>query len=346
MLAQQTVAAVAMDTLSADEWFATVRRADPFRTLPRSLFDATLDMLAGKYPSDAFAQFRPRLIWDRDSSLITPRPGAQHLAVTSGGTIPDRGSFSVMLPEGKEQAGSRRVGKLDEEMVYESRVNDIITLGATSWRIQQITHDQVVVVPAPGRSARLPFWRGDGLGRSALLGEHIGRFLRETEPENMQGMRWMDHSAQHNIHTLLAEQREATDLVPTDRYWLSAAAMRRVTGASYCIRRGASACMHLGRWPWQIAFATAWGWNRRLWQATTVLLRAFPIRMAACLALSCSSSTPIRCSVSSPKPSVTQRCLPHAFVNARRARCSCRAAIPANVRRCGSSGCAPENCWR
>jgi len=217
VLAQQTVAAVAMDTLSADEWFVTVRRADPFRTLPRSLFDATLDMLAGKYSSDAFAQFRPRLIWDRDANLLTPRPGAQHLAVTSGGTIPDRGSFSVMLPEGEEQAGSRRVGELDEEMVYESRVNDIITLGATSWRIQQITHDQVVVVPAPGRSARLPFWRGDGLGRSALLGEHIGRFLREAEPENMQGMRWMDPSAQHNIHTLLAEQREATGVVPTDR---------------------------------------------------------------------------------------------------------------------------------
>lgn len=217
VLAQQTVAAVAMDTLSADEWFATVRRADPFRALPRSLFNATLDMLAGKYPSDAFAQLRPRLIWDRESNLLTPRPGAQHLAVTSGGTIPDRGSFSVLLPEGEEQAGSRRVGELDEEMVYESRVNDIITLGATSWRIQQITHDQVVVVPAPGRSARLPFWRGDGLGRSALLGESIGRFLREAEPEKMQAMRWMDNSAKHNIQSLLAEQREATGLVPTDR---------------------------------------------------------------------------------------------------------------------------------
>ena len=221
VLAQQTVAAVAMDTLSADAWFATVRRADPFRTLPRSLFDATLDMLSGKYPSDAFAQFRPRLIWDRETNLLSPRPGAQHLAVTSGGTIPDRGAFSVMLPEGEEQAGSRRVGELDEEMVYESRVNDIITLGATSWRIQQITHDQVVVVPAPGRSARLPFWRGDGLGRSALLGERIGRFLRETEAEQRSGVAsqatGLDASAQHNIQALIAEQREATGLLPTDR---------------------------------------------------------------------------------------------------------------------------------
>ena len=220
VLAQQTVAAVAMDRLSADAWFATVRRADPFRALPRSLFDATLDMLAGKYPSDEFAQFRPRLIWDREANLLSPRPGAQHLAVTSGGTIPDRGAFSVMLPEGEEQAGSRRVGELDEEMVYESRVNDIITLGATSWRIQQITHDQVVVVPAPGRSARLPFWRGDGLGRSALLGESIGRFLRETEAEQRAGIErqapGVDASAQHNIQTLIAEQREATGLLPTD----------------------------------------------------------------------------------------------------------------------------------
>ncbi|RPD96881.1 ATP-dependent helicase [Candidatus Pantoea deserta] len=217
VLAQQTVAAVAMEPLSVETWFATVRRADPFRTLPRSLFDATLDMLAGKYPADDFAQLRPRLIWDREANLLSARPGAQHLAVTSGGTIPDRGSFSVMLPEGEEQAGSRRVGELDEEMVYESRVNDIITLGATSWRIQQITHDQVVVVPAPGRSARLPFWRGEGLGRSALLGERIGRFLREAEAESVQDPHWMDSNAQHNIRTLLVEQREATGRVPTDR---------------------------------------------------------------------------------------------------------------------------------
>nr|WP_309140192.1 DEAD/DEAH box helicase [Pantoea bituminis] len=176
ILAQQTLAAVAMDSLHIDAWFALVRRADPFRTLPRNVFDATLDMLAGKYPSDELAQFRPRLVWDRESGILSPRPGAQHLAVTSGGTIPDRGMFSVVLPEGEEQSGSRRVGELDEEMVYESRVNDIITLGATSWRIQQITHDQVIVVPAPGRSARLPFWHGEGLRRSAVLGERIGTF--------------------------------------------------------------------------------------------------------------------------------------------------------------------------
>ncbi|MFS2222587.1 ATP-dependent helicase [Pantoea sp. B65] len=232
VLAQQTVAAVAMDALQVDSWFAMVRRADPFRTLPRSAFDATLDMLAGKYPADEFAQFRPRLVWDRTSGILTPRPGAQHLAVTSGGTIPDRGMFSVMLPEGEEQSGSRRVGELDEEMVYESRVNDIITLGATSWRIRQITNDQVVVVPAPGRSARLPFWHGDGPGRSAQLGKLIGVFLREvdelitTRTQQPQGLATakqqltaagLDDNAVHNIVALIDEQREATGVVPNDR---------------------------------------------------------------------------------------------------------------------------------
>lgn len=181
VLAQQTVAAVAIAPVQIRQWYALVRRADPFRVLPRSAFDATLDMLAGRYPSEEFGEFRPRLVWDRRSGLLTARPGAQQLAVTSGGTIPDRGMCSVVLPEGEEQRGARRVSELDEEMVYESRVNDVITLSATSWRIQQITHDQVVVIPAPGRSARLPFWHGDNPGRPAELGEAIDAFLREVE---------------------------------------------------------------------------------------------------------------------------------------------------------------------
>jgi len=223
ILAQQTLAAVAMDPLQADEWYAQVCRADPFRTLSRRLFDATLDMLAGKFPSDAFAQLRPQLVWDRLSGMLTARPGAQHLAVTSGGTIPDRGMFSVILPEGEEQAGSRRVGELDEEMVYESRVNDIITLGATSWRIQKITHDQVQVVPAPGRPARLPFWRGEGVGRSADSGASLGMFLRQlnaASPDDAQQQLHalgLDARAVTNLLTLLAEQRAATGVLPDDR---------------------------------------------------------------------------------------------------------------------------------
>ncbi|MFW0700230.1 ATP-dependent helicase [Pantoea sp. R13S299] len=223
ILAQQTLAAVAMDPLQADVWYAQVCRADPFRSLSRRLFNATLDMLAGKFPSDAFAQLKPQLVWDRESGLLTARPGAQHLAVTSGGTIPDRGMFSVILPEGEEQAGSRRVGELDEEMVYESRVNDIITLGATSWRIQQITHDQVLVVPAPGRPARLPFWRGEGIGRSADSGASLGLFLHQlnaASPDDAQQQLralGLDSRAVTNLLALLAEQRVATGVLPDDR---------------------------------------------------------------------------------------------------------------------------------
>ncbi|MDD2704177.1 MAG: ATP-dependent helicase [Acidocella sp.] len=232
VLAQQTVAAVAMSPLNAEDWYATVRRAAPFRTLPRSAFDATLDMLAGRYPSNDFAAFRPRLVWNRETGMLTPRPGAQQLAVISGGTIPDRGMFTVILPEGEERAGSRRVGELDEEMVYESRVNDIITLGATSWRIGQITNDQVIVTPAPGRSARLPFWHGDGAQRPAELGEAIGAFLAVLDAGTHDGTEagglapqpaarlkaaGLDTNGIANLAKLIAEQREATGVLPTDR---------------------------------------------------------------------------------------------------------------------------------
>ncbi len=227
ILAQQTVAAAAMEPLVVDDWFATVRRADPFRNLPRSAFEATLDLLAGRFPSHEFAGFRPRLVWDRKRGILTARPGAQRLAVVNGGTIPDRGTFGVVLPEGEEQAGSRRVGELDEEMVYESRVNDVITLGASTWRIRQITHDQVVVTPAPGKSARLPFWHGDGPGRPAELGEAVGAFLRAVEEGVPSGRSealdrrlraaGLEPDAVANLLRLLDEQRAQTRALPTDQ---------------------------------------------------------------------------------------------------------------------------------
>lgn len=168
ILAQHTVAAAALEPLDADAWFDTVRRAAPFATLPRSLFEATLDLLSGTYPSTEFAELRPRLVYDRDTGTLTARPGAQRLAVTSGGAIPDRGLFAVYLATERPS----RVGELDEEMVYESRPGDVISLGATSWRITEITHDRVLVIPAPGQPARLPFWRGDDAGRPAELAPH------------------------------------------------------------------------------------------------------------------------------------------------------------------------------
>ncbi|MGZ4452715.1 MAG: DEAD/DEAH box helicase, partial [Nocardioides sp.] len=144
VLAQQVVAATAMDAWPVDELFELIRRSAPFTSLPRSAYDATLDLLAGRYPSDEFAELRPRIVWDRVAGTLTGRPGAQRLAVTSGGTIPDRGLFGVYLV-GESAAGGKRVGELDEEMVYESRVGDVFALGATSWRIEDITHDRVLV---------------------------------------------------------------------------------------------------------------------------------------------------------------------------------------------------------
>ena len=177
VLAQQTIAAAAVDEWDVEGWFELVRRAAPFATLPRSAFDATLDLLAGRYPSDRFGELRPRIVWDRDAGTIVGRRGAQRLAVTSGGTIPDRGLFGVFMIG--EAGPGRRVGELDEEMVYESRVGDVFALGATSWRIQEITHDRVLVAPAFGEPGRLPFWKGDGIGRPAELGEAIGGFIAE-----------------------------------------------------------------------------------------------------------------------------------------------------------------------
>lgn len=224
ILAQQTVAAAALGTIDVEEWFDVVRRSAPFATLPRSAFDATLDLLAGRYPSDEFAELRPRIVWDRVEGTITGRPGAQRLAVTSGGTIPDRGLFGVYLVGSEDSAkGGRRVGELDEEMVYESRVGDVFALGATSWRIEDITHDRVLVSPAFGQPGKLPFWKGDSLGRPVDLGRALGAFIREVSdaaPETALARcraSGLDDWAAGNLLAYLTEQREATDVVPSDR---------------------------------------------------------------------------------------------------------------------------------
>src|SRR5207253_5286685 len=177
VLAQQIVAMVALETLSVDELEERIRRAAPFAGLPRSALEATLDMLAGRYPSDEFAELRARINWDRAEGTLRGRPGAQRLAVTSGGTIPDRGLFGVYLAAER----GPRVGELDEEMVYESRVGDVFVLGASSWRIEDITHDRVLVTPAPGVPGKMPFWHGDAPGRPAELGRALGAFVRDLE---------------------------------------------------------------------------------------------------------------------------------------------------------------------
>ncbi len=223
VLAQQLVAMAAMDTWDVDELLAVVRRAAPFASLPESAYTAVLDMLAGRYPSDAFAELRPRLVWDRVAHTVTGRPGAQRLAVTSGGTIPDRGLFGVFLAGADPKKGGGRVGELDEEMVYESRVGDVFTLGTTSWRIEDITRDRVLVSPSPGVPGRLPFWKGDQLGRPLELGRALGAFLREVgglPPEAARerlAAAGLDDWAVDNVLAYLDEQRRACGHVPDDR---------------------------------------------------------------------------------------------------------------------------------
>ncbi|MET9495198.1 ATP-dependent helicase [Streptomyces sp. NPDC006552] len=223
VLAQQLVAMTAMDTWQVDDLLALARRAAPFASLPESAFTGVLDMLAGRYPSDAFAELRPRVVWDRVAGTVTGRPGAQRLAVTSGGTIPDRGLFGVFLAGTDPKKGGGRVGELDEEMVYESRVGDVFTLGTSSWRIEDITRDRVLVSPAPGVPGRLPFWKGDQLGRPLELGRAVGAFLREVGSQKPDDARvrladaGLDTWAAENVLSYLAEQREACGHVPDDR---------------------------------------------------------------------------------------------------------------------------------
>ncbi|MGC4952609.1 Lhr family helicase [Actinomadura citrea] len=219
VLAQQIVAMVSMDEWTVDDLESLVKRAAPYATLPRSALEASLDMLAGRYPSDEFGELRPRLVWDRVTGVLRDRPGAQRLAVTSGGTIPDRGLFGVFLVGEK----ASRVGELDEEMVYESRVGDVFVLGASSWRIEDITPDRVLVSPAPGQPGKLPFWHGDTLGRPAELGRALGTFTRELAELSQQEAQarvtasGLDDWASANLVSYLTEQREATGHIPDDR---------------------------------------------------------------------------------------------------------------------------------
>jgi ATP-dependent helicase Lhr and Lhr-like helicase len=218
VLCQHVVAMVALDDWKVDEMAALVRRAAPFAELSDEVFDAVLDLLSGRYPSDEFAELRPRIVWDRVEGVVRARAGAQRLAVTNPGTIPDRGLFGVFLPDGA------RVGELDEEMVYESRVGETFLLGATTWRIEEITHERVVVTPAPGQPGKMPFWHGDRPGRPLELGRALGALVRELRgsapdaaAERLRSGHGLDERAAANLVAYLDEQGEATGAVPDDR---------------------------------------------------------------------------------------------------------------------------------
>jgi len=222
VLAQQIVAMVAMEDWSVDDLYRAVRSAAPFAELSRPMFEGVLDMLSGRYPSDDFADLRPRLTWDRLKNVLTAREGAKRVAVVNGGTIPDRGLYGVFLI-GERGPGSR-VGELDEEMVFESRVGETFLLGASSWRIEEITHDRVIVSPAPGQPGKMPFWKADAAGRPLELGRHIGelvRTLRAMPPaaavQKLTKHHDLDARAAENLLRYLSDQAAAAGTVPDDR---------------------------------------------------------------------------------------------------------------------------------
>ena len=222
VLAQQVVAMAAMDTWRVDDLLAVVRSAAPYAELSRGSFEGVLDMLSGRYPSDEFAELRPRVTWDRTGGTLTARQGAARVAVVNAGTIPDRGLYGVFLAGAPR--GAARVGELDEEMVFESRVGDTFVLGATTWRIEEITHDRVLVSPAPGEPGRAPFWHGDRPGRPLELGLAIGRLTRDLRamPKaaalgRLVGEHDLDRVAAENLLQYLADQHRATQAVPDDR---------------------------------------------------------------------------------------------------------------------------------
>jgi ATP-dependent Lhr-like helicase len=219
IVAQQLVAMASMDDWSVDALFAAIRRAAPFAELSRTVFDGVLDMLSGRYPSDEFAELRPRVTWDRVAGTVSSREGAKRVAIANGGTIPDRGLFGVFLLGAGP--GAARVGELDEEMVFESRVGETFVLGASSWRIEEITHDRVIVSPAPGEPGKMPFWKGDRPGRPLELGLAIGRLMHElirlSPPAALDKLTRehdLDARAAENLLQYLRDQTAATRALP------------------------------------------------------------------------------------------------------------------------------------
>ncbi|MGI8662265.1 MAG: DEAD/DEAH box helicase, partial [Acidimicrobiales bacterium] len=276
VLAQQIVAMAAMDEWKLPELAALVRRAAPFAELSDEVLHSVLDLLAGRYPSDEFAELRPRIVWDRVGETIRGRGGAQRLAVTSGGTIPDRGLFGVFLPDGA------RVGELDEEMVYESRPGETFLLGASTWRIEDITHERVVVTPAPGMPGKMPFWHGDGPGRPLELGRAVGELVRTVRAQGAEAsMTWLraeaglDARAATNLVQYLDDQAEATGAVPDDRTIVIERFRDEIGDWRVCVLSPFGARVHA---PWAMALQSRlgdrWGADVEvLWSDDGIVLR-------------------------------------------------------------------------
>ena len=275
VLAQQIVAMCALDEWKIDELAALVRRAANFAELSDDVLAAVLDLLSGRYPSDEFAELRPRIVWDRVNGIVRGRAGAQRLAVTSGGTIPDRGLFGVFLPDGT------RVGELDEEMVYESRPGEVFLLGASSWRIEDITYERVIVTPAPGVPGKMPFWHGDGPGRPLELGRAVGEFTRTVRSwgggasQRLHDEFSLDPRAAVNLVQYLDEQSEATGAVPDDRTIVVEKFRDEIGDWRVCVLSPFGAQVHA---PWGMALqarlSERWGLDvELLWSDDGIVLR-------------------------------------------------------------------------
>jgi len=275
VLAQQIVAMCALDDWPLDELTRLVRRSANFADLSDDVLHNVLDLLAGRYPSDEFAELRPRIVWDRVGNTVRGRAGAQRLAVTSGGTIPDRGLFGVFLPDGT------RVGELDEEMVYESRPGETFLLGASTWRIQEITHERVIVTPAPGEPGKMPFWHGDGPGRPLELGRAVGQFVREIRAagpdaiDRLTTRHDLDPSAARNLMAYLQEQAESTGAVPDDRTIVVEKFRDAIGDWRVCVLSPLGAQVHA---PWAMALQARlgeqWGYDVELmWSDDGIVIR-------------------------------------------------------------------------
>jgi ATP-dependent helicase Lhr and Lhr-like helicase len=261
VLAQQIVAIAAMDTVEVEALYRALRCAAPFAKLPRSAFDGVLDLLSGRYPSDEFAELRPRIVWDRVQGKIRGRQNARRVAVISGGTIPDRGLYGVFLLD-SEARGSVRVGELDEEMVFETRVGDVFVLGASSWRVERITHDRVLVSPAPGEPGKMPFWHGDRPGRPAELGRAIGALTREiagAPREQVIARLVAEHRlaerAAEGLVSYVREQLAATGAVPSDRKIIVERFVDELGDWRICVLSPFGGRVHA---PWAMAASAAW----------------------------------------------------------------------------------------
>ncbi len=350
-----------MDRWTVDELYATVTRAMPYESLGREAFEGVLAMLAGAYPSDEFAELKARVTWDRVTGVVEGRRDARVVAVTSGGTIPDRGLYGVFLV-GEPGTPGRRVGELDEEMVYESRVGEVITLGASAWRIEEISHDRVVVSPAPGEPGKLPFWHGDAVGRPIELGRALGAFVGELEADLGRGARGrtaalarlgerhdLDPLAAENLLAYLEDEREVAGALPTDRRVVVERFRDELGDWRLCLLTPFGGRVHA---PWALALETRLAERlgaevQTIWSDDGIAIRlpdadldgidgvdaALPRRRTRSRSWS-SARSPIR------------PCSPPGSGRTRRGRCSCRAVGRGPGPRSGSSASGRPTCSR